>query len=195
MPLNVNKDDKKKKKKYMGALGVREMLKKFEKEKEASKKQDDVKGLPMLQTLAVIPHKIDSSSINNVSDPLLSLIGSANDGDLLHVASTVDLEIDLDRLLNDSSPGSPLNDFDDGSDPLPTLQYSTVGQIPKQVPTLPEGLPSLLEKCIKELTRVRSQQTINPLKCIRDAQSKCVLTFIFKLYGCTLRMHGSRCNL
>ncbi|XP_032896281.1 ubinuclein-1 isoform X2 [Amblyraja radiata] len=153
MPLNVNKEDKKKKKKYMGALGVREMLKKFEKEKEASKKQDDVMGLPMLQTLAVIPHKIDNSSINNVSDPLLSLIGSANDGDLLHVASTVDLEIDLDRLLNDSSPGSPLNDFDDGSDPLPTLQYSTVGQIPKQVPTLPEGLPSLLEKCIKELTR------------------------------------------
>ncbi|XP_078273622.1 ubinuclein-1-like isoform X2 [Rhinoraja longicauda] len=153
MPLNVNKEDKKKKKKYIGAIGVREMLKKFEKEKEASKKQDDVKGLPMLQTLAVIPHKIDNGSINNVSDPLLSLIGSASDGDLLHVASTVDLEIDLDQLLDDSPPGSPLNDFDDGSDPLPTLQYSTLGQIPKQVPTLPEGLPSLLEKCIKELTR------------------------------------------
>ncbi|XP_051878171.1 ubinuclein-1-like isoform X3 [Pristis pectinata] len=153
MPLNVNKEDKKKKKKYMGALGVREMLKKFEKEKEALKKREDVKNLPILQTAAVASHKIDSSSINNISDPLLSLIGSANDGDLLHVASTVDLEIDLDRLLNDSPPGSPLNDFDDGSDPLPTLQHSTMGQIPKQVPTLPEGLPTLLEKCIKELTR------------------------------------------
>ncbi|XP_072125029.1 ubinuclein-1-like isoform X5 [Mobula birostris] len=153
MPLNVSKEEKKKKKKYMGALGVREMLKKFEKEKEALKKREDVKNLPVLQTAAVASHKTDSSSVNNISDPLLSLIGSANDGDLLHVASTVDLEIDLDRLLNDSPTGSPLNDFDDGSDPLPTLQHSAMGQIPKQVPTLPEGLPSLLEKCIKELTQ------------------------------------------
>ncbi|XP_062915252.1 ubinuclein-1-like isoform X1 [Mobula hypostoma] len=152
MPLNVNKEEKKKKK-YMGALGVREMLKKFEKEKEALKKREDVKNLPVLQTAAVASHKTDSSSVNNISDPLLSLIGSANDGDLLHVASTVDLEIDLDRLLSDSPAGSPLNDFDDGSDPLPTLQHSAMGQIPKQVPTLPEGLPSLLEKCIKELTQ------------------------------------------
>ncbi|XP_067859434.1 ubinuclein-1-like isoform X3 [Heptranchias perlo] len=154
MPLNVHKEEKKKKKKYMGALGVREMLKKFEKEKEALKKQEDQKSLPISQTVAGTPHETDTSSINiNVSDPLFSLIGSANDSDLLQVASTVDLEIDLERLLNDSPPGSPLNDFDDGSDPLPVLQYSTVGQIPKQVPTLPEGLPALLEKRIKELTQ------------------------------------------
>ncbi|XP_069761744.1 ubinuclein-1-like isoform X3 [Narcine bancroftii] len=148
-PLNVNKE--KKKKKYMGALGVREMLKKFEKEKEALKRRDDVKSWPLLQNAAVAPHKMESSSMNNVSDPLLSLIGSSNDVDLLHVASTVDLEIDLDHFLNDSPPGSPLDDFDDGSDPL--LQQATTGQLPKQVPTLPEGLPWLLEKCIKELTR------------------------------------------
>ncbi|XP_067912465.1 ubinuclein-1-like isoform X3 [Heterodontus francisci] len=154
MPLNVHKEDKKKKKKYLGALGVREMLKKFEKEKEALKKREDQKSLPTSETVAGIPHETDSSSINiHVSDPLLSLIGSANESDLLKVASTVDLEIDLERLLNDSPPGSPLNDFDDGSDPLPVLQYSTVGQIPKQVPILPEGLPILLEKRIKELTQ------------------------------------------
>uniref|UniRef100_UPI00398E86DD ubinuclein-1-like isoform X2 n=1 Tax=Pristiophorus japonicus TaxID=55135 RepID=UPI00398E86DD len=155
MPLNVHKEEKKKKKKYMGALGVREMLKKFEMEKEALKKREDQKSLPIPQTVVGTPHETDTSSINmNVSDPLLSLIGSANDSDLLQVASTVDLEIDLERLLNDSSPpGSPLNDFDDGSDPLPVLQYSTVGQIPKQIPTLPEGLPALLEKRINELTQ------------------------------------------
>ncbi|XP_041062005.1 ubinuclein-1-like isoform X4 [Carcharodon carcharias] len=154
MPLNVHKEDKKKKKKYMGALGVREMLKKFEKEKEALKKREDQKSLPISQTMAGTPLETDNSSINiNVSDPLLSLIGSANESDLLKVASTVDLEIDLERLLNDSPPGSPLNDFDDGSDPLPVLQYSAMGQTSKQVPTLPEGLPALLEKCIKELTQ------------------------------------------
>ncbi|XP_078096921.1 ubinuclein-1-like isoform X5 [Mustelus asterias] len=154
MPLNVHKEDKKKKKKYMGALGVREMLKKFEMEKEALKKREDQKNVPISQTMAGTPLETDNSSLNlNVSDPLLSLIGSANESDLLKVASTVELEIDLERLLNDSPPGSPLNDFDDGSDPLPVLQYSTAGQMPKQVPTLPEGLPALLEKRIKELTQ------------------------------------------
>ncbi|XP_072416126.1 ubinuclein-1-like isoform X1 [Chiloscyllium punctatum] len=153
MPLNVHKEDKKKKKKYMGTLGVKEMLKKFEKEKEALKKREDQKTFPTSQTMVGTPHEADNSSINiNVSDPLLSLIGSANESDLLKVASTVELEIDLERLLNESPPGSPLNDFDDGSDPLPILQYSTAGQTPKQVPTLPEGLPALLEKRIKELT-------------------------------------------
>ncbi|XP_048407768.2 ubinuclein-1-like isoform X5 [Stegostoma tigrinum] len=154
MPLNVHKEDKKKKKKYMGTLGVKEMLKKFEKEKEALKKREDQKSLPTSQTMVGTLLETDNSSINiNVSDPLLSLIGSANESDLLKVASTVDLEIDLERLLNESPPGSPLNDFDDGSDPLPVLQYSTAGQTPKQVPTLPEGLPALLEKRIKELTQ------------------------------------------
>ncbi|XP_078415163.1 ubinuclein-1-like isoform X4 [Cetorhinus maximus] len=154
MPLNVHKEDKKKKKKYMGALGVREMLKKFEKEKEALKKREDQKSLPISQSMVGTPLETDNSSINiNVSDPLLSLIGSANESDLLKVASSVDLEIDLERLLNDSPPGSPLNDFDDSSDPLPLLQYSAMGQTSKQIPTLPEGLPALLEKRIKELTQ------------------------------------------
>ncbi|XP_038677001.1 ubinuclein-1-like isoform X2 [Scyliorhinus canicula] len=154
MPLNVHKEDKKKKKKYMGALGVREMLKKFEKEKEALKKREEQKTMPISQFMAGTPLETDNSSLNiNISDPLLSLIGSANESDLLKVASSVELEIDLERLLNDSPPGSPLNDFDDGSDPLPLLQYSTAGQTSKQVPTLPEGLPALLEKRIKELTQ------------------------------------------
>ncbi|XP_072337825.1 ubinuclein-1-like [Scyliorhinus torazame] len=154
MPLNVHKEDKKKKKKYMGALGVREMLKKFEKEKEALKKQEEQKTMPISQVMAGTPHETDNSSLNiNISDPLLSLIGSANESDLLKVASSVELEIDLERFLNDSPPGSPLNDFDDGSDPLPLLQYSTAGQTSKQVPTLPEGLPALLEKRINELTQ------------------------------------------
>uniref|UniRef100_A0A4W3IGC4 Ubinuclein 1 n=1 Tax=Callorhinchus milii TaxID=7868 RepID=A0A4W3IGC4_CALMI len=145
---------KKKKKKYMGALGVREMLKQFEKEKEALKKREDQWNLPTLQTVARIPHEANSGSINiSVSDPLLSLIGSANESDLLQVASTVDLEIDLDQFLNDSSPESPLNDFDESSDPLPAFQCSLEGQTSRPVPTLPDRLPAVLEKRIKDLTQ------------------------------------------
>eukprot|EP00062_Callorhinchus_milii_P019093 gi/632973262/ref/XP_007903068.1/ PREDICTED: ubinuclein-1 isoform X2 [Callorhinchus milii] len=154
MPLNSHKEEKKKKKKYMGALGVREMLKQFEKEKEALKKREDQWNLPTLQTVARIPHEANSGSINiSVSDPLLSLIGSANESDLLQVASTVDLEIDLDQFLNDSSPESPLNDFDESSDPLPAFQCSLEGQTSRPVPTLPDRLPAVLEKRIKDLTQ------------------------------------------
>uniref|UniRef100_A0A8C4SHZ5 Ubinuclein 1 n=1 Tax=Erpetoichthys calabaricus TaxID=27687 RepID=A0A8C4SHZ5_ERPCA len=142
IPLNSNKEEKKKKKKYTGALSVKEMLKKFQKEKEAMEKEDP-KSLASIQTTR------DVESSLNVSDPLFSLIGSANENDLLQAASSIDIaDIDLEKLLSESPAASPLNDLDEGSDPLSAGQSTSH----KQMPTLPEGLPMPLETRIKELT-------------------------------------------
>ncbi|KAK1163015.1 hypothetical protein AOXY_G18047 [Acipenser oxyrinchus oxyrinchus] len=146
MPLNPSKEEKKKNKKFTGVLSVKEMLQKFQKEKEAFEKEDG-KPLSSLQPVAVPARAVDSSL--SVSDPLLSLIGCANESDLLHTASTIDLgDIDLEKLLYDSPAASPL-DLDEGSDPL----TGGPGQVLKQSPVLPEGLPGPLERRIKELTQ------------------------------------------
>ncbi|XP_039630097.1 ubinuclein-1-like isoform X3 [Polypterus senegalus] len=142
IPLNSNKEEKKKKKKYTGALSVKEMLKKFQKEKEAMEKEDP-KSLASIQTTRDVEISL------NVSDPLFSLIGSANENDLLQAASSIDIaDIDLEKLLSESPAASPLNDMDEGSDPLSAGQSTSH----KQMPTLPEGLPMPLETRIKELT-------------------------------------------
>ncbi|MGH0165398.1 UNVERIFIED_CONTAM: hypothetical protein FKN15_059730 [Acipenser sinensis] len=123
------------------------MIQKFQKEKEAFEKEDG-KPLSSLQPVAVPARAVDSSL--SVSDPLLSLIGCANESDLLHAASTIDLgDIDLEKLLYDSPAASPL-DLDEGSDPL----TGGPGQVLKQSPVLPEGLPGPLERRIKELTQI-----------------------------------------
>ncbi|XP_041133211.1 ubinuclein-1-like isoform X2 [Polyodon spathula] len=146
MPLNPSKEEKKKKKKFTGVLSVKEMFQKFQKEKEAFEKEDG-KPLSSLQPVAAPPRAVDSNL--SVSDPLLSLIGCANESDLLHAASTIDLgDIDLEKLLYDSPAASPL-DLDEGSDPL----SGGPGQVLKQSPVLPEGLPAPLERRIKELTQ------------------------------------------
>ncbi|KAK6476274.1 ubinuclein-1-like [Huso huso] len=146
MPLNPSKEEKKKKKKFTGVLSVKEMFQKFQKEKEAFEKEDG-KPLSSLQPVAVPARAVDSSL--SVSDPLLSLIGCANESELLHAASTIDLgDIDLEKLLYDSPAASPL-DLDEGSDPL----TGGPGQVLKQSPVLPEGLPGPLERRIKELTQ------------------------------------------
>ncbi|MGH0114751.1 UNVERIFIED_CONTAM: hypothetical protein FKN15_046546 [Acipenser sinensis] len=158
MPLNPSKEEKKKNKKFTGVLSVKEMLQKFQKEKEAFEKEDG-KPLSSLQPVAVPTRAVDSSF--SVSDPLLSLIGCANESDLLHAASTIDLgDIDLEKLLYDSPAASPL-DLDEGSDPL----TGGPGQVLKQSPVLPEGLPGPLERRIKELTQDgRLQEPLHKLK-------------------------------
>ncbi|XP_036406990.1 ubinuclein-1-like isoform X1 [Megalops cyprinoides] len=142
MPLNST-EDKKKKKKHAGALSVNEMLKKFQREKESSEK-DDSKPLQSSQPVILSAREMDPNL--NVADPLLSLIGSANESDLFQAASTIDFDIDLDKLLSESSEPSPPG-LDENSDPLST------GQSQKQPPILPEGLPPTLERRIKELTQ------------------------------------------
>lgn len=145
--LNASKE--KKKKKYSGALSVKEMLKKFQKEKDAQKKKDE-------EQKAVTPSPADPAGPREaeaMADPLLSLFGHASDSDLLQAATAMDSlsELDLERLLSESPEGSPFPEVEDGSDPGAT----GLEQDFKQPPSLPEGLPAPLEKRIKELAQVQ----------------------------------------
>ncbi|KAM8798328.1 ubinuclein-1 [Eudromia elegans] len=142
--LNASKE--KKKKKYSGALSVKEMLKKFQKEKEAQKKRDEEpKVVSPSAAEAPTPREVET-----MTDPLFSLFGQASDNDLLQAATAMDslTDLDLERLLSESPEGSPF-DVEDGSDPLGV----GLEQEFKQPPSLPEGLPAPLEKRIKELTQ------------------------------------------
>ncbi|NWT89680.1 UBN1 protein, partial [Lanius ludovicianus] len=143
--LNASKE--KKKKKYSGALSVKEMLKKFQKEKDAQKKKDE-------EQKVVTPSPADPAAPREaeaMADPLLSLFGHASDSDLLQAATAMDSlsDLDLERLLSESPEGSPFPEAEDGSDPGGTA----LEQEFKQPPSLPEGLPAPLEKRIKELAQ------------------------------------------
>ncbi|XP_039239568.1 ubinuclein-1 isoform X2 [Pipra filicauda] len=143
--LNASKE--KKKKKYSGALSVKEMLKKFQKEKDAQKKKDE-------EQKVVAPSPAEPAGPREAEampDPLLSLFGHASDTDLLQAATAMDSlsDLDLERLLSESPEGSPFPDVEDGSDPGGT----GLEQDFKQQPSLPEGLPAPLEKRIKELAQ------------------------------------------
>ncbi|XP_042720280.1 ubinuclein-1 isoform X9 [Lagopus leucura] len=143
--LNASKE--KKKKKYSGALSVKEMLRKFQKEKEAQKKKDE-------EQKVVTPSPAEPQApreAETMPDPLLSLFGHASDSDLLQAATAMDTltDLDLERLFNESPEGSPLHDVEDGSNPA----GAGLEQDFKQLPSLPEGLPAPLEKRIKELAQ------------------------------------------
>lgn len=143
--LNASKE--KKKKKYSGALSVKEMLKKFQKEKEAQRKRDEEhKPVP-----ASSAETQGLREVEGPSDPLLTLFGSTSDNDLLQVATAVDslTDLDLEQLLSESPDGSPFRDMDDESDSLGV----GLDQEFKQPSSLPEGLPAPLEKRVKELAQ------------------------------------------
>ncbi|XP_060028420.1 ubinuclein-1 isoform X2 [Erinaceus europaeus] len=143
--LNASKE--KKKKKYSGALSVKEMLKKFQKEKEAQKKKDEEH-----KPVAVSPAEAQGlRELEGTSDPLLSLFGSASDKDLLQAASAMDslTDLDLEQLLSESPEGSPFHDMGDESDSLGV----GLDQEFRQPSSLPEGLPAPLEKRVKELAQ------------------------------------------
>lgn len=144
--LNASKE--KKKKKYSGALSVKEMLRKFQKEKEAQKKKDEEqKVVTPSPAEPQVPREAET-----MPDPLLSLFGHASDSDLLQAATAMDTltDLDLERLFSESPEGSPLHDVEDGSNPA----GAGLEQDFKQLPSLPEGLPPPLEKRIKELAQV-----------------------------------------
>uniref|UniRef100_A0A8C0FL58 Ubinuclein 1 n=1 Tax=Bubo bubo TaxID=30461 RepID=A0A8C0FL58_BUBBB len=143
--LNASKE--KKKKKYSGALSVKEMLKKFQKEKDAQKKKDE-------EQKVMTPSPAEPAApreAEGMPDPLLSLFGHASDNDLLQAATAMDslTDLELERLLSESPEGSPFPDVEDGSDPM----GMGLEQDFKQPPSLPEGLPAPLEKRIKELAQ------------------------------------------
>ncbi|XP_058536566.1 ubinuclein-1 isoform X2 [Ochotona princeps] len=143
--LNASKE--KKKKKYSGALSVKEMLKKFQKEKEAQKKREE-EHRPAAASSAEAQ---GSRELEGASDPLLSLFGSTSDNDLLQAATAMDslTDLDLEQLLSESPEGSPFRDMDDGSDSLGV----GLDQEFRQPSSLPEGLPAPLEKRVKELAQ------------------------------------------
>ncbi|KAL4624437.1 ubinuclein-1 isoform X1 [Arapaima gigas] len=143
MPLNANEEKKKKKKKHAGAMTVNEMLKKFQNDKESLLKEEP-KPPQSSQCVSLTTREMDTSL--NVTDPLLSLIGSANESDLFQAANTIDFDIDLDKLLYDSPEPSP-SGLDENSDPM------APGQSQKQPLAFPDGLPPELEKRVKELTQ------------------------------------------
>lgn len=143
--LNASKE--KKKKKYSGALSVKEMLKKFQKEKEAQRKRDEEH-----KPIAVSSAEAQGlRELEGTSDPLLSLFGSASDNDLLQAATAMDslTDLDLEQLLSESPEGSPFRDMDDESDSLGV----GLDQEFRQPSSLPEGLPAPLEKRVKELAQ------------------------------------------
>ncbi|KAG8506468.1 Ubinuclein-1 [Galemys pyrenaicus] len=147
--LNASKE--KKKKKYSGALSVKEMLKKFQKEKEAHKKRDEEH-----EPVVVSPAEAQGlRELEGASDPLLSLFGSASDSDLLQAATAMDslTDLDLEQLLSESPEGSPFRDVDDESDSLGV----GLEQELRPPSSLPEGLPAPLEKRVKELAQVTPQ--------------------------------------
>ncbi|XP_030067768.1 ubinuclein-1 isoform X2 [Microcaecilia unicolor] len=143
--LNAVKE--KKKKKYSS---VDEMLKKFQKEKEMQKKEEEHKlTSSSLQTTAVAqtPREMEI-----MSDPLLSLFGSATDTDLLQAANAMDTlsDLDLEHLFNESPVGSPFNDMEDGN----SLDLAAGSEQDfKQPYPLLDGLPTALEKRIQDLSQ------------------------------------------
>ncbi|XP_076998013.1 ubinuclein-1 isoform X2 [Tamandua tetradactyla] len=143
--LNASKE--KKKKKYSGALSVKEMLKKFQKEKEAQKKRDE-EHKPVVASSAEAQ---GLRELEGTSDPLLSLFGSTSDNDLLQAATAMDslTDLDLEQLLSESPEGSPFCDMDDESDSLGV----GLDQEFRPPSSLPEGLTAPLEKRIKELAQ------------------------------------------
>nr|XP_014688579.1 ubinuclein-1 isoform X1 [Equus asinus] len=143
--LNASKE--KKKKKYSGALSVKEMLKKFQKEKEAQRKRDE-EHKPVTVSAAEAQ---GLRELEGASDPLLSLFGSTSDNDLLQAATAMDslTDLDLEQLLSESPEGSPFHDMDDESDSLGV----GLDQEFRQPSSLPEGLPAPLEKRVKELAQ------------------------------------------
>uniref|UniRef100_A0A670K1X4 Ubinuclein 1 n=1 Tax=Podarcis muralis TaxID=64176 RepID=A0A670K1X4_PODMU len=143
--LNASKE--KKKKKYSGAPSYKEMLKKFQKEKEAQKKRDNEPKL-IVPSLAETP---TPREVESLPDPLLSFFGHSSDNELLQAASAMDslTDLDLEQLFNESPEESPFHDMEDGSDPLGMGLEQDI----KQPLSLPEGLPGSLEKRIEELTQ------------------------------------------
>ncbi|KAG8145476.1 hypothetical protein E2320_012007 [Naja naja] len=138
----------KKKKKYSGALSVKEMLKKFQKEKDAKKQRDDEPKLS-IPSLAETPAQREAES---VPDPLLSLFGHTSDNELLQAATAMDslTDLDLEQLLSESPEESPFLEMENGSDPLGAGLEPDLKQVP---PSLPEGLPEPLMKRVEELTQ------------------------------------------
>ncbi|KAM7120859.1 ubinuclein-2 isoform 1-T1 [Molossus nigricans] len=158
--LNSHKSEKKKKR-YKDSLSLAAMIRKFQKEKDALEKESNPKVPVNLVTTslnkppsAAVALGNDVSDLNmNNADPDLPIFVSTNEHELFQEAESalkILDDIDFDRLLDATSDGSPLSES--GGENGNTTQPTYASQVmPKVVPTLPEGLPVLLEKRIEDL--------------------------------------------
>uniref|UniRef100_A0A8C6IF69 Ubinuclein 2 n=1 Tax=Mus spicilegus TaxID=10103 RepID=A0A8C6IF69_MUSSI len=158
--LNSHKSEKKKKR-YKDSLSLAAMIRKFQKEKDALKKESTPK-VPVTPSSSSLPKPpcvttalgddIPDLGLNS-ADPDLPIFVSTNEHELFQEAENA-LEMlddfDFDRLLDATSDGSPLSESggENGNTTHPTFPSQVV---PKVVPTLPDGLPVLLEKRIEDL--------------------------------------------
>ncbi|XP_077461805.1 ubinuclein-1 isoform X2 [Stigmatopora argus] len=147
---SADDDLTKKGKKRSGPLSVTRMLKKFRLEKELERQKTEMAA--------------DAGGGSGLADPLLSLIGAADDQALLQAASTVEFDIDLDCLLDvgDEVPSPPLSFTEAVYHGPPEIDLVTppTTQAAKVHPAyvgcfpcvpFPEGLPPNLEDSIKTL--------------------------------------------
>ncbi|XP_067317548.1 ubinuclein-1-like isoform X3 [Anolis sagrei] len=144
--LNASKE-KKKKKKYSGSLSVKEMLKKFQKEKDAQKTWDHEPKV----AVSTLPETPTPREVESMLDPLLSLFGPTSDNELLQAATAMDSlsDLDLEKIIFECPEENCFHDMEDGSDSLGV----TLEQEVKQPLALPDELPASLEKRIEELTQ------------------------------------------
>ncbi|XP_032869386.1 ubinuclein-2 isoform X2 [Amblyraja radiata] len=164
--LNAVKHQKKKRKNHNDTLSLAEMLKKFQKEKEAMKKQEtSVKQLPASQPTDPATKNPGLSEYNlAASDQVFSILGSSNENDLLQeAANAMELlgDLDIDKLLAETPSGSPASESEESSNTvvsssciLPTLSQ-------KQVSQLPTGISSHLEKRLRDLKNLCSMHSSN----------------------------------
>ncbi|XP_051030696.1 ubinuclein-2 isoform X2 [Phodopus roborovskii] len=158
--LNSHKSEKKKKR-YKDSLSLAAMIRKFQKEKDALKKESNPKVPVTLPTSSLTKSSCAASAMGddipdfslNSADPDLPIFVSTNEHELFEEAENA-LEMlddfDFDRLLDAASDGSPLSES--GGENGNTTQPTFTSQVmPKVVPTLPDGLPVLLEKRIEDL--------------------------------------------
>ncbi|XP_018427170.1 PREDICTED: ubinuclein-2 [Nanorana parkeri] len=160
MAFNAHKPDKKKKKLYKDSLSLAAMLRKFQREKDAMRKNEP-KQLQQSLTVGNPPPKPNHAPVANDlsdltlgSDPVLAIFGGGSERELLQEAeSALEMlgDIDFDKLLDSESNDSPTaSDLGENGNVGQSANQSHV-QIPKQVPPLPEGLSTPLEKRIDDL--------------------------------------------
>lgn len=163
MAFHAHKPDKKKKKLYKDSLSLAAMIRKFQREKDALRKNEP-KQNQVSPTVINPPPKPNHTPIANDlsdltlgNDPVLALFGGGNERELLKEAeSALEMlgDIDFDKLLDSASNDSPTtSDLGENGNVGQIANQSHV-QIPKQIPSLPEGLPTTLEKRIADLRAV-----------------------------------------
>lgn len=172
--LNSHKSEKKKKR-YKDSLSLAAMIRKFQKEKDALKKESSPKVPVTLSTSSLTKPSCAATALGddipdlslNSADPDLPIFVSTNEHELFQEAENA-LEMlddfDFDRLLDAASDGSPLSESggENGNTTQPTFSSQVM---PKVVPTLPDGLPVLLEKRIEDLRVVSVMMILVFIHC------------------------------